>query len=129
MADQMLVAWAKSETGWATNHASFGTTGVLNPQRNDIEEFEQHEFIDKVDEEGKVEFAYRGRHKEILKDLRTADVQWMADRLDRLSDAQWQDIFRAAGYAPEIRARYIARMREKIAEARALQTPQETRRR
>jgi hypothetical protein len=109
--------------------ASFGTTGVLNPQRNDIEEFERHEFIDKVDEEGRVEFAYRGRHKEILKNLRTDDVQWIALRLDRLSDEQWHDIFRAAGYAAGIRARYIEKMREKIAEARALKTPQETRRR
>ena len=108
--------------------ASFGATGILNPKRNDIEEFERHEFIDKIDEEGKVEFAYRGRHKEILKNLRPADLQWIADRLERLSDKQWDEIFRAAGYPPDIRKRYVVKMREKIAEARALRTPQETRR-
>jgi hypothetical protein len=100
--------------------ASFGTTGILYPQRNDIEEFEQHGFIDKVDDEGRVEFEYRGRHKELLKNLTPADVRWMAERLARLTDTQWNTIFRAGGYPPEITKRYVTKLHAKIAAARAL---------
>ena len=100
--------------------ATFGTTGILSPKRNDIEEFEQHGFIDKVDEEGRVEFEYDGRHKELLKNLTPADVQWMAGRLARLTDDQWGDIFRAGGYPPGLTRRYVATLKAKIAEARAL---------
>jgi hypothetical protein len=100
--------------------ATFGATGILNPRRNDIEEFERHGFIDKTDEQGRVEFEYRGRHKALLKNLNVTDVQWMADRLARLSDEQWGEIFRAGGYRPELTRRFVAKLRAKIAEARAL---------
>jgi hypothetical protein len=100
--------------------ATFGTTGILNPKRNDVEEFEQHGFIDKVDRDGRVEFEYRGRHKELLKDLTAADVSWMCERLARLTDEQWKDIFRAGGYPPSVTQRYVAKLKAKIAEGRAL---------
>jgi hypothetical protein len=100
--------------------ATLGTTGILNPRRNDIEEFEQHGFIDKVDGDGRVEFEYRGRHKELLKNLTGADVRWICERLARLSDEQWNDIFRAGGYPPRVTQRYVAKLKAKIAEGRAL---------
>jgi hypothetical protein len=40
--------------------------------------------------------------------------------MNRLSDAQLDDAFRAAGYAPDIRQRYIAKIRSKIREGLAL---------
>jgi hypothetical protein len=100
--------------------ASFGTTGALYPRRNDIARFEEHEFIDHVSDEGRVRFAYRGRHDELLDGLTISDVRWMGDRLDRLANDQWNEIFRAAGYRPEIARRYIDKLRAKIAEARGL---------
>jgi hypothetical protein len=104
--------------------ATFGTTGILNPRRNDIDEFEQHGFIDKVDADGRVEFEYRGRHKELLKDLTAADVHWICGRLAQLNDAQWSDIFRAGGYPPGVAQRYVAKLQAKIAEGRSLDTSQ-----
>lgn len=106
--------------------ATFGTTGILYPKRNDIEEFEKHGFIDEA-EEGRVEFEYRGRHQKLLEDITTADVRWMADRLARLTDAEWREIFRAGGYAPELTTRFVAKLKAKIAEARALDGPRDGR--
>jgi hypothetical protein len=107
--------------------ATFGTTGILNPKRNDITEFEEHGFIDKVDEDGRVEFEYRGRHKELLKELTVADVRWAADRLARVTDPQWGEIFRAGGYDPAGVRRYVAKLKQKIAEARGLEERRERR--
>jgi hypothetical protein len=49
-----------------------------------------------------------------------ADVRWICEKLERLTDAQWQDAFRAGGYAPEVANRYIRRLDQKIKEGLAL---------
>jgi hypothetical protein len=99
--------------------ATLGETGVVNPRRGWIEGFERQGFIKGV-ENGKVNFEFRGRHARIFEDVTPADVVWMCERLGRLSDAQWRDAFRAGGYDPAIATRYIARIKEKIREGRAL---------
>jgi hypothetical protein len=38
----------------------------------------------------------------------------------RLSDRQWNDAFRAAGYQQELRDRYIKKIKEKVAQGAAL---------
>ena len=43
-----------------------------------------------------------------------------ATRLDALTDAQWQDAFRAGGYSKELADRFIRRLEQKIAEGLAL---------
>jgi hypothetical protein len=99
--------------------ATLGTTGRLYPKRNDIGEFERHGFIEKV-ENGRVRFAYRGRHQELLRNLAPADVAWMCQRLQRLTPRQWQDAFRAGGYDEATAARYIRKIDQKVAEGLAL---------
>ena len=49
-----------------------------------------------------------------------ADVLWTCRRLARLSDQQWDDAFRAAGFADQLRQRYITKLKSKIAEGLAL---------
>jgi hypothetical protein len=49
-----------------------------------------------------------------------ADIQWGAQQMARLTDTQWRDAFRAANYADPIADRYIARIKEKIADGLAL---------
>lgn len=88
--------------------------------KNDVEGFEKAGFIDKV-ENGRVDFSYRGPNAGHLKAITPADVQWICELMSRLSNDQWQDAFRAAGYAPDISARYIAKLKEKIAQGLALQ--------
>jgi hypothetical protein len=98
---------------------TFGRTGVLQAPRGDIEAFEETPYIRGV-ENGKVRFDYRGRHKALFENIRPADVRWLCDRLNRLSDQQWQDAFRAGGFADADAARFIRRMKQKIAEGLAL---------
>jgi hypothetical protein len=95
--------------------ASLGDTGKLFPRRNWLEGFEQHGFIRSVGD-GKIEFDYKGRHQELLSMIEPADVQWAAARMQRLTDQQWRDAFRAGNYADAVAERYIRRIRQKIAD-------------
>jgi hypothetical protein len=67
-----------------------------------------------------VEFDYRGRHREMLRIIRPADVRWAAARMHRLTDAQLQDAFRAANYDPAIAARYITAIKARIKDGLAI---------
>jgi hypothetical protein len=98
---------------------ALGETGTLFPQRGDIEKFERQGFVLGV-EGGRVRFDYSGRWKELFRDLTPADVKWTCQRLDRLTPRQWDDAFRAGGYAPELAARFIRRFRQKIDQGLAL---------
>jgi hypothetical protein len=89
--------------------------GLAQGSRNDVEDFEEQGFIERADGD-RVEFVYRGIHDSLLDLLTRADVVWMAERMARLTDAQWDDIFRAAGYPEDQRRRYIARIKSKVNE-------------
>jgi len=99
---------------------TFGRTGVLDAPRGDIEVFEQTPFIRGV-EDGRVRLEYRGRHKALFQDIRPADVRWICERLDTLTDEQWHDAFRAGGIDRPAAERFIRRMKQKIAEGLALE--------
>ena len=103
--------------------ASLGRTKIVpvSGTRNDIEDFEQQGFIKGVDAKGFVEFDDLGRfHRELFGELTPADLRWTCERLDRLGAQQWQDAFRAAGYKDDQAARFIRKIREKIATGLAL---------
>jgi hypothetical protein len=89
--------------------------------RNDIEDYEQLTLIRKIDG-SRIELDYTGYHTDVLEKLSPADIVWGCELLNRLSDAQLDDAFRAAGYPPEIRQRYIAKIRSKIQEGLALRS-------
>jgi hypothetical protein len=95
--------------------ASLGETGRMDPRRGYIDGFEKEPFITKV-ENGFAVFAFRGRHQELIQHIRVDDVRWMCERLQKLTDRQWRDAFRAGNYSDEITARYVARIRGKIAQ-------------
>jgi hypothetical protein len=99
--------------------AALGETGKLFPRRNWLEGFERERFITRM-AGSTIEFDYGGRHQELLSMIGPADVQWSARQMARLTDAQWQDAFRAGNYAPHQAERYIRRIREKIADGLAL---------
>ena len=98
---------------------SFGRTGVLDAPRGDPAVFEQTPFIKGV-ARGRVEFDYRGRHKALFANITPADVRWACEQLQQLTDAQWQDAFRAGGFPKPIADRFIRRMKQKIEEGLAL---------
>jgi len=98
---------------------SFGRTGVFEPPRGDVKVFEETPFITGMNGQY-VRFDWHGRHGVLLEHITPADVKWICSRLQALTDAQWQDAFRAGGYAPELADRFIGRFKQKITDGLAL---------
>jgi hypothetical protein len=89
--------------------------------KNDVGEFEREGFIREVDGD-RVEFHFRPLvvNLRVTRDVTVDDVLWTCRRLAQLSDRQWSDAFRAAGYPDDQAAAYIARLRQKVREGLAL---------
>jgi hypothetical protein len=100
--------------------ASLGESGRIEPRRGYIDGFEKEPFITGV-KDGKVTFGFRGRHQELLDQVGVEDVRWICERLQKLSDRQLHDAFKAGNYSDETTARYVARIRQKIKEGLTLQ--------
>jgi len=96
---------------------ALGETGRLAPLRGDPDIFEREPFILNV-KDGFVRFNYHGWHQELFQQIDSLDVAFAADLLQQLSDRQWRDAFRAGGYPPPVATRFIARLQQKIDEAR-----------
>jgi hypothetical protein len=92
---------------------------VAQGNRNDLEDFEQQGFIKSVSGD-RIEFDYKGIYGNVVETVTPADVVWACRLLARLSDQQWNDAFAAGGYAPDQAARFIAKLKSKVAEGLAL---------
>jgi hypothetical protein len=104
---------------------ALGETGRLAPKRGDVEMFEKHPFITGV-QDGFVRFSYHGWHQELFKRRITPrDVRWASDLMAGLTDRQWADAFRAGGYEPAVAARFVRRLKEKIAEGQRVDNESE----
>ena len=99
---------------------TFGRTGVVDAPRGDIQVFEETPFITGV-VNGRVTLDWRGRHDALLHDVKPSDVRWICTRLSTLTDRQWQDAFRAGGFDDQTTARFIRRLKQKIAQGLALE--------
>jgi hypothetical protein len=97
----------------------FPMRGFGQGTRNDLGGFESQRLLKRVTPDG-VEFDYRGIHKPLLKSVSADDVVWTCQVFSRVSDAQWDDAFRAAGYRDDERKRYVRKIKEKIAEGLSL---------
>jgi hypothetical protein len=95
--------------------------GFGQGSRNDVEGFESQGFIKRVDG-SRVDFDYRGIHQGMVKTVTAEQVVWTCRLMSRISDAQYDDAFRAGGYSDDIRRRYVAKLKSKIAEGLALQS-------
>jgi hypothetical protein len=99
---------------------ALGSTARLTPIRGDPDVFEKLGFIKRI-ENGFVEFHYNGRHQPVVDGtIRPEDVYWAARLLARVSDRQWDDAFRAGGFTPDVRGRFIAKLKSKIRDGLAL---------
>jgi hypothetical protein len=99
--------------------ASLGETGRIRPTRGDAQVFASEKFILGV-KNGFVELNYRGRHQQLADYLRPQDLGWMVNLVSGLSNKQWRDAFRAGGFSKEEADVFIARIKEKLDEARAV---------
>lgn len=98
--------------------AAFGRTGwPVGGSKDNPADFDSEPFIDKV-QGNRVHFAYRGSFLEpqLQRSATPADVKWTSQLLSRLTAKQWSDAFKAGGFRDEEAARYIARLKQKIAE-------------
>jgi hypothetical protein len=96
------------------------TSGPKQGTRNDLEGFEAQGFIKGV-ADGDVDFDYRGLHHALVDIVTPADVLWTSRLLGRLSDTQWHDAFRAAGYTPAQAGRFAAKLKAKVTQGLQLQ--------
>ena len=95
----------------------FRLRGFGQGTRNDLPGFEQQGFIKSVDlEKADIDFEYRGIYRDVIESVTPEQLRWTCERLSKLTDAQWRDAFRAAGYDDAATARYVARIKEKIAQ-------------
>jgi hypothetical protein len=93
----------------------FRLRGFGQGTRNDLTGFEQQGFIRRVDGDS-VEFDYKGIYRDVISTVTPAHVRWACERLSMLSERQWSDAFRSAGYTPDQTARYTNRIKQKIAQ-------------
>jgi hypothetical protein len=103
---------------------TFGRTGTIGAPRGQIDAFEQAPFILGV-ADGFVQVDFHGRHRELFRRIRVADVRWICGELDKLTDEQWRDAFRAGGYEPGLADRFIRSLKSKIAQGLALNAANE----
>ena len=88
---------------------------------NNVGDFEETGFIRRVGPEGLVEFAYSGLERNLfMSTFPRDDVVWLCELFERLTDTQWDDAFRAAGYPEDVRARYVRKIKEKVGQGLAL---------
>ena len=78
---------------------SFGKTGgVISRSRNKPSDYVKANFIEKVNGDT-IAFHYGGKNKKLFENISIADARWLSRRLNRLSDEQIKDAFRAANYS------------------------------
>lgn len=106
--------------------ASLGKTGWPVGNRNNIDDFESQRLVLGV-QDGRIQFDYHARHKELLADITPADVVWICRLLDRITDAQWADLFAGAHMSDADGRRYTRKIKSKIQEGLALQSQGATR--
>ena len=100
--------------------AALGDYNPISPRKNHPETFETVPYLLGVNN-GHAQFAYNGWYKNLVRDRITPEeIAWASELLGRLSDKQWSDAFRAAGYEPAVANRFIAKLKEKVDQGRAL---------
>ena len=99
------------------SRTALGESGSFRPKRNNPVLFDKYRFITGV-EDGFVKFDYHGKQPELIRrHITIADMLWAAALLGRLSDRQWADAFRAAGYTEQSAAPFINKIKANIAMA------------
>jgi hypothetical protein len=98
--------------------AALGDGFRFAPRKGNPAAFERQPFILGVSN-GHVDFGYKGWYQKLVRDRITPeDVAWASNLLAELSDRQWRDAFRAAGYDPEVADRFIRALRARVEQGR-----------
>ena len=92
----------------------FRLRGFGQGTRNDLAGFEEQGFITRLHDEGQPEFDYQGIYRDVIETVTLEDVRWACGLLNRLTDQQWRDAFRAGGYNQEQTGRFVTKIKAKI---------------
>lgn len=96
---------------------SWGEAGISDPRRANIDAFEHQGFIKSVNGD-RIEFDQKNLRSELFTQITPDDLRWIGQRMSRLTDQQWRDMFAAAAYEDEsVVNRFIAKMKQKINQA------------
>jgi hypothetical protein len=93
--------YAVSDLGATLGKTGSGRLWTLKRSRSDPEGFAEDKFIEKVTADGRVEFDFTGKNTDLLEGIAVEDARWVGQLLERLSDQQLSDAFRAANYTPD----------------------------
>jgi hypothetical protein len=88
---------------------------IARGSKNNVDDFERQGFITSVKGD-RVRFDYDGMDGPLVGSVSTGDVRWVCEWLSKISDRQWEDAFRAGGFAGDVRDRYLRKIKAKIAE-------------
>lgn len=86
--------------------ATLGDTGKwpllwrFTRTRNDPSGYSGDKLIDEVKSDGRVDFEFSGKKRDIFNDVTVEQARWVGRQLSRLSDRQIAAAFRAANYQP-----------------------------
>ena len=93
---------------------SFGKTGgFFSRSRNKPSDYVEADFVKAVKGD-LIDFNYGGKNQNLFDHVTINDAKWIASWLNRLSDEQIKDAFRAANYAPEDVERLAQAVRARI---------------
>ena len=67
-------------------------------------------------ENGRIKWGIKGKNRSIYKDITVADARWLLNQLQKLTDRQIEDAFRAANYSPAEVDMYRAAIKRRIQE-------------
>lgn len=89
--------------------------------KNNIDDFEKQHFIKGVEgEHVRFDAAAGTAERTLVQAVRVSDVSWVCGLLNRLTQNQMLDAFKAGHYDDATSERYVKKIREKIAEGLAL---------
>ncbi|HEY8561679.1 MAG TPA: hypothetical protein VIL74_14990 [Pyrinomonadaceae bacterium] len=91
---------------------------------NNPEHYVKSEFVKGVEEDGDLDFAYKGNFRSLFDDISPAHGRWVAGLLGQLSDRQIRDAFRAANYSPSEITMLSRAVRGKIRQLELMTRPQ-----
>jgi hypothetical protein len=83
---------------------------------NNPAHYVKSEFVKGIEEDGDLDFAYKGNSRSLFDDITPEQGRWAANLLRQLSDKQIRDAFRAANYSPSEVRMLAQAVRNKIRE-------------
>lgn len=87
----------------------------LGRSTGDVEDYSKTQLIRRVEGDDVI-LSYKGKNRDVFEGIKVADARWLSNLLNRLSDKQIRDAFRAANFSPIEIDLYVRSVKNKIKE-------------